>query len=79
MRELMAILDQQLSQLEAVKRSIEADIKDINRRLAVLNEIEEWNLLTEPDDAADYTPTDQMEFDSQESIEWAREPAYSAQ
>lgn len=45
----------------------------------MLDEVEGWNLLTEPDDAADYTPTDQVESDCEESIEWAREPAYSAQ
>ena len=65
MRERMAILDQRLSQLEAEKRSIEDGIKEINRRLVVLNEIEEWNLLTEPDDAADYTATDQVEHEAE--------------
>jgi len=79
MRELRAILGQQLSQLESEKESIEGGIQEINRRLAVLDEVEGWNLLTEPDDVADYTVTDQMEFDSEESIEWVREPAYSAQ
>ena len=79
MRERMAILDQQLSQLEAEMGLIEGAILEINRRLEVLDEVEGWNLLTEPDDAADYTVTDQMEFDSEESIEWVREPAYSAQ
>ena len=79
MRELMAILDRQLSQLEAQKASIEDGIQEINRRLAVLDEVEGWNLLTEPDDAADYTVTDQMEFNSEECIEWVREPTYSAQ
>ena len=47
-----AILDQQLSQLEAEKGSIEDGIKEINRRLAVLEEVEGWNLSTEPEDAA---------------------------
>ena len=78
MRERMAILNQQLGQLEAEKASIEDGIQEINRRLAVLDEVEGWNLSTEPDDAADHTATDQMEFDSEESIEWVREPAYSA-
>ena len=73
------ILGQQLSQLEAEKASIEEAIMEINRRLAVLGEIAGWNLLTEPDDAADYTVTDQMEFNSEECIEWVREPTYSAQ
>ena len=73
MREVMAILDQQLSQLEAEKGFIEDGFKEINRRLAVLDEVEGWNLSTEPDDAA---VTDQMEFDSEGSIEWVRaEPA----
>ena len=65
MRERRLILDQQLGQLEAEKGSIEDGIQEINRRLAVLDEIEEWNLLTEPDDAADYTATHQVEFDAE--------------
>ena len=65
MRERMAILAQQLSQLEAEKESIEDGIQEINRRLAVLDEVEGWNLLTEPDDD---TETNQMEFDSEESM-----------
>ena len=32
----------------------------------MLDEVEGWNLISEPDDAADYTATDQMEFDSKE-------------
>ncbi len=79
MRERRLILDQQLSQLEAEKASIEDGIQEINRRLAVVDEVEGWNLSTEPDDAADHTVTDQMEFDSEDSIEWVREPAHSAQ
>ncbi len=63
-----AILDQQLSQLEAEKRFIEDGFKEINRRLAVLDEVEGWNLLTEPADAAEFTETNQMEFDSEESM-----------
>ncbi len=63
-----AILGQQLSQLEAEKGSIENGIQELNRRLAVLDEVEGWNLSTEPDDAADYTATNQMELDSEESM-----------
>ncbi len=59
------ILGQQLSQLEAEKGSIEDAIQEINRRLAVLNEVEGWNLVTEPDDD---TVTDQRELDSEESM-----------
>ncbi len=69
MRERMAILDWQQRQLEAERRSVVSGIQEINRRLAVVDEVEEWNLLTEPDDAA---VTDQMEFDSEESIDWVR-------
>ena len=79
MRERRQILDQQLSQLEAEKGSIEDGVQEIHRRLALLDEVEGWNLSTEPDDATDCTATDQMEFDSEESIEWVREPAYSTQ
>ncbi len=62
-----AILGQQLSQLEAEKRFIEDGIQEIKRRLVVLDEVEGWNLITEPAPAAEFTATDQMEFDSEES------------
>ena len=78
MRERMAILDWQQRQLETERRFVVSGIQEINRRLAVVDEVEEWNLLTEPDDAANYAVTDQMEFGSEESIEWVRvraEPA----
>ncbi len=65
MRERKRILDQWLSRLEAEKGLIEGAILEINRRLAAPGGVEEWN-------AADYTATDQMEFDSEESIEWVR-------
>ncbi len=61
-----AILNQQLSQLEAEKESIEDGIQEINRRLAVLDEVEGWNLISEPDD--EFTATDQMELDSEEGM-----------
>ena len=67
MREQRAILGQQLSQLEAEKRFIEDGLKEINRRLAVLDEIDGWNLISEPADAAEFNETNQMEFDSEES------------
>ncbi len=72
MREKNRILDQWLSRLEAEKGLIEDAILEINRRLAMPGEVEERN-------AADYTLTDQMEFDSAESIEWVREPVSSTQ
>ncbi len=68
MRERRLILEQQLSQLEAERESIGEAILEINRRLAVVDEVEGWNLLTEPDDAADYAATNQMEFDSEEGM-----------
>ncbi len=68
MRERRLILEQQLSQLGAERDSIGEAILEINRRLAVVDEVEGWNLLTEPDDAAEFTATDQMEFDSEESM-----------
>ena len=68
MRERKAILDQQLSQLEGEKESIEGAIQEIKRRLTVLDEVEGWNLSTEPADAAEFTATDQTEFDSEESM-----------
>ena len=78
MRERRLILEQQLSHLEAERESIGEAILEINRRLAVLGEVEGWNLIIEPADAAEFTATDQMEFDSEESIEWV-EPAYPLQ
>ncbi len=72
MREKKRILDQWLSRLEAEKGLIEGAILEINRRLALPGEVEEWNI-------ADYTSTDQMEFDSEESIEWVKEPVSSTQ
>ncbi len=72
MRERKRILDQRLSRLEAESGLIESAILEINRRLAMPGEVEEWN-------AADYTSTDQMEFDSEESIEWVKEPVSSTQ
>ncbi len=65
MRERMAILDQLMSQLEAEKGFIEDGFK-VNRRLAVLDEVEGWNVSTEPNDA--FTATDQMAFDSEEGM-----------
>ncbi len=72
MRERRRILDQWLSRLEAEKGLIEGAILEINRRLTVPGEVEEW-------DVVDYTSTDQMEFDSEEIIEWVSEPVSSAQ
>ncbi len=71
MREKKRILDQWLSRLEAEKGLIEDAILEINRRLAMPGEVEERN-------AADYIATDQMEFDSAESI-GVREPVSSTQ
>ena len=68
MREKTLVLNKQLSQLEAEKRFIEDGIQELNRRLAVLGEVEGWNLITEPADAVEPTATDQMEFDSEDSI-----------
>ncbi len=71
MRERRLILDQQLSQLEADKESIAEAILEINRRLAVLDEIQSWNLSSEQEETA--PATDQLENDAEEEIEW-REP-----
>jgi len=73
MRERRLILDQQLSQLEADKESIAEAILEINRRLAMLDEIQSWNLSPEQGDTAENPATDQMENDAEEEIEW-REP-----
>ncbi len=73
MRERRLILDQQLSQLEADKESIAEAILEINRRLAMLDEIQSWNLSPEQEDTAENPATDQLENDAEEEIEW-REP-----
>ncbi len=73
MREKRLILDQQLSQLEADKESIAEAIIEINRRLAMLDEIQSWKLLPEQEDTAENPATDQLENDAEEEIEW-REP-----
>ncbi len=62
MRERRLILDQHLSQLESEKGSIAEAILEINRRLAMLDEIQSWKLLPEQEDTA-----------AEEEIEW-REP-----
>ncbi len=72
MRERRLILDQQLSRLESEKGLIEGAIQEINRRFAVLAEVEEWNLLTEPEGGADYPETAQLESDREEDIEGVR-------
>ncbi len=66
MRERRLILEQQMSQPEAERESIGEAILEINRRLAVVDEVEGWNLIAEPDD--EFTATDQMEFDSEEGM-----------
>ncbi len=73
MKERRLILDQQLSQLEADKESIAEAIIEINRRLAMLDEIQSWNLSPEQEDTAENPATDQLENDAEEEIEW-REP-----
>jgi len=73
MRERRLILDQQLSQLEADKESIAEAILEINRRLAMLDEIQSWKLLPEQEETAENPATDQLENDAEEEIEW-REP-----
>ena len=75
MTEERLILDQQLSHFEAEKRSVGDRIQEVNRRLAVLDEVDGWKLKTpEQEDSAEYPATDQMENDAEEEIEWASEP-----
>ncbi len=73
MKERRLILGQQLSQFEAEKGSIAEAILEINRRLAVLDEIQSWNLSPEQEETAENPATDQLENDAEEEIEW-REP-----
>ena len=74
MKERRLILDQQLRQFEAEKASIAEAILEINRRLAVLDEVDAWNLLPEQEDTAGYPATDQLENDAELENEWVREP-----
>ena len=67
------ILDQQLSQFETEKESIAEAVLEINRRLAMLDENQSWNLSPEQEDTA--PATDQMEKDAELENEWVREPA----
>ena len=78
MKEVRLILDQQLSQFEADKESIAEAIIEINRRLAMLDEIQSWKLLPEQEDTAENPATDQLENDAEEEIEWVK-PAYQLQ
>jgi len=73
MKERRLILDQQFSQLEADKESIAEAIIEINRRLAMLDEIQSWKLLPEQEETAENPATDQLENNAEEEIEW-REP-----
>ena len=78
MRERMAI-DQLMSQLEAEKGFIEDGFKVINRRLAVLDEVEGWKLKTpDQEETAENPATDQLENDAEEEIEWVK-PTYPLQ
>jgi len=45
----------------------------------VLDEVEGWNLSIEPADAAEFTATDQMEFDSEDGMNelWSPTLRYS--
>ncbi len=74
MKERRLILDQQLSQFEAEKGSIAEAILEINRRLAMLDEIQSWKLLPEQEETAENSATDQLENDAELENEWGREP-----
>ena len=77
MKERRLILDQQLSQFEAEKGSIAEAILEINRRLAMLDEIQSWKLLPEQEETAENPATDQLENDAELENEWVREPVVS--
>ncbi len=74
MKERRLILDQQLRQFEAEKGSIAEAILEINRRLAMLDEIQSWKLLPEQEETAENPATDQLENDAELENEWVREP-----
>ena len=71
MKERRLILDQQLRQFEAEKASIAEAIFEINRRFAVLDEIQSWKLLPEHEETAENPGTDQLDN------ELVREPVIS--
>jgi len=74
MTEERLILDQQLSHFEAEKRSIGDRIQEINRRLAVLDEVDGWNLTPEQEETAENPAPDQLENDANLEIEGDWEP-----
>ncbi len=78
MTEERLILDQQLRQFEAEKRSIGDRIQEVNRRLALLDEVDGWKLKKpKQEDSAEYPAIDQMETDADLENEWVREPVIS--
>ena len=77
MKEVRLILDQQLRQFEAEKGSIAEANLEINRRLALLDEIQSWNLLPEQEETAEDPGTDQLENEAELENEWVREPVIS--
>ena len=72
MNDLLLVLERQLSQLEFDKSSLEEAILEIYRRMEVLNKVDSWNPVNEQDTTAEYTATDQIEYDPEEDIEWIR-------
>ena len=58
MTEQHLILERNLSQLEVDKAGIEHAIIEIQRRFALLDEVESWGLVVTKEPAPDYRPGD---------------------
>ncbi len=58
MTEQHLILERNLSQLEVDKAGIEHAIIEIQRRFALLDEVESWGLVVKEEPAPDYHPGD---------------------
>ncbi len=79
MTEQHLILERNLSQLEVDKAGIEHAIIEIQRRFALLDEVESWGLVIDEEPAPDYRPADSW-YDNYEIQDnyWYSEVADSA-
>jgi len=67
MTELHLILARHLSQLEVDKAGIEHAMNEIQRRFALLDEVESWGLLVEEEPCPDFHPDLHADFHRDDS------------
>ena len=79
MTEQHLILERNLSQLEVDKAGIEHAIIEIQRRYALLDEVESWGLVINEEPSPDYRPADSRydDYEIQDNY-WYSEVADSA-